>query len=200
MAAKGFPTAPSTSRSTARRATASARSCRRASRCGCTATPTTMSARACPAAALVVRPSDNAPADFVAEENIIAGNVILFGATSGQAFLRGHGRRAVRGPQLRRARGGRGRRRPRLRVHDRRQGRRSSDPTGRNFAAGMSGGVAYVYDPDGTSAGQPQRRDGRSRATSTTTTSSGCTDMITAHVDATDSAVGQRILAIGRTS
>ena len=38
---------------------------------------------------IVVRPSDDAPADFVAEDNIIAGNVILFGATSGQAFLRG---------------------------------------------------------------------------------------------------------------
>src|SRR6185295_17129816 len=38
---------------------------------------------------IVVRPSDNAPADYVAEDNIIAGNVILFGATSGQVFLRG---------------------------------------------------------------------------------------------------------------
>ena len=38
---------------------------------------------------IVVRPSDNAPADYVAEDNIIGGNVILFGATSGQAFLRG---------------------------------------------------------------------------------------------------------------
>ncbi len=27
-------------------------------------------------------------------------------------------------------------------------------PTGRNFAAGMSGGVAYVYDPDGSFAGR----------------------------------------------
>ena len=38
---------------------------------------------------MVVRPSDNAPEDYVAEDNIIAGNVILFGATSGEAFLRG---------------------------------------------------------------------------------------------------------------
>ena len=37
----------------------------------------------------------------------------------------------------------RGRGRPRLRVHDRRS-RRDPGPTGRNFAAGMSGGVAYV--------------------------------------------------------
>ena len=38
---------------------------------------------------IVVRPSDTAPSDYVAEENIIAGNVILFGATSGEVFLRG---------------------------------------------------------------------------------------------------------------
>ncbi len=38
---------------------------------------------------IVVRPSDDAPDDYVAEDNIIGGNVILFGATSGQAFLRG---------------------------------------------------------------------------------------------------------------
>ena len=54
---------------------------------------------------IVVRPSDDAPGDYVAEDNIIAGNVILFGATSGQVFLRGSGRRAVRGPQLGRTRG-----------------------------------------------------------------------------------------------
>ena len=67
--------------------------------------------------------------------------------------------------------------------------------TGRNFAAGMSGGVAYVYDPDGRIAGQPQRRDGRTRELSTRMTWTTCTASIQAHVDATDSAVGQRILA-----
>ena len=38
---------------------------------------------------LIVRPPLDAPADFVAEENIIAGNVILYGATGGEVFLRG---------------------------------------------------------------------------------------------------------------
>ena len=56
---------------------------------GATATPTTTSARACPADASWCARRDDAPADFVAEDNIIAGNVILFGATSGEAFLRG---------------------------------------------------------------------------------------------------------------
>ena len=56
--------------------------------------------------------------------------------------------RAVRGPQQRRAHGGGGRGRPRLRVHDRRP-RGGLGRTGRNFAAGMSGGVAFVLDVAG---------------------------------------------------
>jgi glutamate synthase (NADPH/NADH) large chain len=36
-------------------------------------------------------------------------------------------------------------------------------PTGRNFGAGMSGGIAYVYDPTRTSA-SGSTRDGRRRA------------------------------------
>lgn len=70
---------------------------------------------------IVVRPSDDAPQDYVAEDNIIGGNVILFGATSGEVYLRGvvGERFAVRNSGPRR---GRGCRRSRLRVHDRRQG------------------------------------------------------------------------------
>ncbi len=56
------------------------------------------------------------------------------------------GRRAVLRPQLRRGRGRRGRGRPRLRVHDRWHACVVLGPTGRNFAAGMSGGTAYVLD------------------------------------------------------
>ena len=83
----GCPTTRSTSPSPARPASRSARSCRAASRCGCSATPTTTSARACPAAgsscgrtAARLRP---------AEHNVIAGNVIGYGATTGEIFLRG---------------------------------------------------------------------------------------------------------------
>ena len=60
----------------------------------------------------------------------------------------GRGRRAVLRAQLRRGRRGRRRGRPRLRVHDRRPGG-GAGPTGRNFGAGMSGGIAYVLDTDG---------------------------------------------------
>ena len=117
-AARACPTARSTSRSTVRPARASARSCRAASRCGSKATPTTTSARACRAARSCC--ARRASSKFVAEENIIAGNVILYGATGGERVHPRRGRRAVLRAQLRRDRGGRGRRRPRLRVHDRR--------------------------------------------------------------------------------
>jgi glutamate synthase domain-containing protein 3 len=88
-------------------------------------------------------------ATFPAHENIIAGNTLLYGATSGQVYLRG--------------------------VVGERFGVRNSGAhavvegtgdhcceymtggvivvlgrTGRNFAAGMSGGIAYVWDEDGT--------------------------------------------------
>src|SRR5205807_113230 len=38
---------------------------------------------------LVVRPPNDVHPDFVAEDNVIAGNVILYGATAGEAYLRG---------------------------------------------------------------------------------------------------------------
>ena len=56
------------------------------------------------------------------------------------------GGRAVCRAQQRRACGRRRRRRPRLRVYDRRTRRRCWAAPGRNFAAGMSGGIAYVLD------------------------------------------------------
>ena len=67
-------------------------------------------------------------------------------------------------------------------------------PTGRNFAAGMSGGITFVHDPnnvlgDNLNAEMVLLEDlGPDDA-------EYVHDMITAHVDATDSAVGQRILA-----
>jgi glutamate synthase (NADPH) large chain len=86
---------------------------------------------------------------FVAEENVVVGNTVLYGATSGRAFFRGlagerfgvrnsgadavvegvgdHGCEYMTGG--------------RVVVLGR---------TGRNFAAGMSGGIAYVLDEDGT--------------------------------------------------
>ncbi|ALG83325.1 glutamate synthase large subunit [Gordonia phthalatica] len=97
---------------------------------------------------IVVRPSRKAPAEFVAEENIIGGNVIAFGGTGGKMFLRGRvGERfCVRNSGVQAVVEG---------VGDHGCEYMTGGTavilgrTGRNFAAGMSGGVAYVYNPHG---------------------------------------------------
>jgi len=84
---------------------------------------------------------------FRAEENIIAGNVALYGATSGELYLRGVAaeRFCVRNSGAVAVVEGVG-------DHgcEYMTGGRCVvlGETGRNFAAGMSGGIAYVYDPD----------------------------------------------------
>ncbi|MYC30516.1 MAG: glutamate synthase large subunit [Chloroflexi bacterium] len=85
--------------------------------------------------------------DFVAEDNIIIGNVALYGATGGQAFIRGMGgeRFCVRNSGVQAVIEG---------IGDHGCEYMTGGvavilgPTGRNFAAGMSGGIAFVYDPD----------------------------------------------------
>ncbi len=85
---------------------------------------------------------------FKAEENVIVGNTVLYGATSGRAFFRGLAgeRFAVRNSGASAVVEGVG-------DHgcEYMTGGRVVvlGPTGRNFAAGMSGGIAYVLDPDG---------------------------------------------------
>ncbi len=94
---------------------------------------------------LVVRPPETAP--FRAEDQIVAGNVILYGATSGTAFLRGQvGERfCVRNSGALAVVEGVG-------DHgcEYMTGGRVVvlGPTGRNFGAGMSGGLAFIYDPE----------------------------------------------------
>ena len=97
---------------------------------------------------------------FAAEENIIIGNVALYGATSGEAYIRGMAgeRFCVRNSGVQRR--GRSGRRPRLRIHDRRPRRRARADRP-NFAAGMSGGIAYVLDEHGDFATQLQQGNGR---------------------------------------
>jgi glutamate synthase (NADPH/NADH) large chain len=87
-------------------------------------------------------------ATFVPEENVIVGNVAFYGATGGEAYIRG-----VAGERFCVRNSG---------VHAVVEGLGDHGceymtggrvvvlgPTGRNFAAGMSGGVAYVLDVDG---------------------------------------------------
>ena len=98
---------------------------------------------------IVVRPPLDAHGSFVAEDNVIAGNVILYGATAGDVYLRGvvGERFCVRNSGATAVVEGVG-------DHgcEYMTGGRVVvlGPTGRNFGAGMSGGMAFVYDPDDT--------------------------------------------------
>jgi glutamate synthase (NADPH/NADH) large chain len=90
---------------------------------------------------------------FVAEENILIGNVALYGATSGEAYFRGVAaeRFCVRNSGAMTVVEGVG-------DHgcEYMTGGRVVilGATGRNFAAGMSGGIAYIWDPDSKFAPQ----------------------------------------------
>ncbi|MCA9393485.1 MAG: glutamate synthase large subunit [Candidatus Omnitrophica bacterium] len=95
---------------------------------------------------IVIRPSRKAT--FVPEENIIIGNVVLYGAIKGEAYFRGIAgeRFCVRNSGARTVVEGIGDHGCEYMTGGRVVvlGR-----TGRNFAAGMSGGVAYIWDKDG---------------------------------------------------
>ncbi|MCP4521450.1 MAG: glutamate synthase large subunit [Cytophagales bacterium] len=86
---------------------------------------------------------------YAPKENIIVGNVAFYGATSGEAYIRGIGgeRFCVRNSGAKAVIEGIG-------DHGCEYMTGGTavvlGKTGRNFAAGMSGGVAYVYDVDGT--------------------------------------------------
>ena len=87
--------------------------------------------------------------DFVPEENVIAGNTGLYGATSGEFYVAGcvGERFGVRNSGATAVIEGAG-----DHCCEYMTGGRVVvlGPTGRNFAAGMSGGLAYVYDPNHT--------------------------------------------------
>jgi glutamate synthase (NADPH) large chain len=95
---------------------------------------------------VVVRPSIDFRGD--AAQNIIVGNTVLYGATTGEAFFRGVAgeRFAVRLSGATAVVEGTG-------DHGCEYMTGGTvlvlGKTGRNFAAGMSGGIAYVYDEDG---------------------------------------------------
>jgi glutamate synthase (NADPH/NADH) large chain/glutamate synthase (ferredoxin) len=98
---------------------------------------------------LAVRPPE--ASTFRAEENVVVGNTVLYGATSGRAFFRGLAgeRFAVRNSGVSAVVEGVG-------DHgcEYMTGGRVVvlGPTGRNFGAGMSGGIAYVLDREGAFA------------------------------------------------
>ncbi len=94
---------------------------------------------------IVIYPPKESP--FKAEEQILIGNVVLYGATSGECYFRGVAaeRFCVRNSGASAVVEGVG-------DHgcEYMTGGRAVilGPTGRNFAAGMSGGIAYVWDPE----------------------------------------------------
>lgn len=135
-----------------------------------------------------------AGSDFVAEENIIVGNVTLYGATAGEAYIRGMAgeRFCVRNSGATAVVEGVGDHGCEYMTGGRVVvlGR-----TGRNFAAGMSGGIAYVLDESG---------DFPSRCNQDMVDLEPLEDpeeiqqvkaMIQRHWEATNSALAQRILA-----
>ena len=97
-------------------------------------------------ARLIIRPP--LAAGFKAEENVIIGNVAFYGATGGEAFIRGIAgeRFCVRNSGVQAVVEGTG-----DHACEYMTGGRVVilGPTGRNTAAGMSGGVAYVLDEQG---------------------------------------------------
>jgi glutamate synthase (NADPH/NADH) large chain/glutamate synthase (ferredoxin) len=100
---------------------------------------------------VAIRPPEGTT--FKAEENVIVGNTVLYGATKGKAFFHGLAgeRFAVRNSGADAVVEG---------VGDHGCEYMTGGhvvvlgPTGRNFAAGMSGGIAYVLDVDGGFAGR----------------------------------------------
>jgi len=98
-------------------------------------------------AKIIVKPPPECP--IVPEDNILIGNVVLYGATSGECYFRGVAgeRFCVRNSGAWAVVEGVG-------DHgcEYMTGGRVAvlGKTGRNFAAGMSGGIAFVYDEDGT--------------------------------------------------
>ena len=136
---------------------------------------------------IAVRPALDAT--FAAEDNVIAGNTLLYGATSGSLFVRGRvGERfCVRNSGATAVVEGVG-----DHACEYMTGGRVAilGPTGRNVAAGMSGGIAYVADLDVTDVNpemvELEALDDGDRET--------LRQMLTDHVAETDSVLGAALL------
>ena len=140
---------------------------------------------------VIVPPEDSG---FVAEDNIIIGNVAMYGATGGEVFIRGRAgeRFCVRNSGVTTVVEGVG-------DHGCEYMTRGTmvclGAAGRNFAAGMSGGVAYVLDEEGDFATRCnmgmvellplEEDDDRAKLH----------QLVQRHLQYTESAVAQRLLA-----
>jgi len=142
---------------------------------------------------LIVRPDRGAP--FVAEDNIIAGNVIAYGATSGEIFIRGQvGERfCVRNSGVHAVVEG---------VGDHALEYMTGGiavilgAVGRNVGAGMSGGIGYILDLN-PSRVNPEMVD---LDPLTADDQDELRSLILRHVEETESAIGAQLLADWDTS
>ncbi len=134
-----------------------------------------------------------AVADFLAEENVIIGNVCFYGATGGEAYINGiagerfcvrnsgviavvegvgdHGCEYMTGGKV-----------------------VVLGKTGRNFAAGMSGGIAYVYDKDNIFSKGLCNLEMVDLVALNTSDTSDLKQMITAHASYTNSTLAAKFL------
>lgn len=154
--------------------------------------PTTTSAKGLSGGKIILYPPKGST--FVAEENIITGNVAFYGATGGEAYIRGlAGKRfCVRNSGVRAVVEGVG-----DHACEYMTGGKAViiGPTGRNFAAGMSGGIAYVLDEAGDFATRCNTEMVDLEQLEDPEEIRELHDMIQNHVKYTGSAKGDRVLA-----
>ncbi len=141
---------------------------------------------------LAIYPNRGVP--FVAEDNILVGNVCFYGATGGKAFIRG-----VAGERFCVRNSG-------AEVVVEGIGDHGCEymtgglaiilgKTGRNFGAGMSGGIAYVYDADGDFAEKCNMEMIEIEKVHANQDIANLKDMINAHQTKTGSTVAEGMLA-----
>jgi glutamate synthase domain-containing protein 2/glutamate synthase domain-containing protein 3 len=136
---------------------------------------------------------DVVAAGFVPEEHVVVGNVCLYGATSGKAFFRGKAgeRFCVRNSGALAVVEG---------VGDHGCEYMTGGTmvclgeTGRNFAAGMSGGIAYIYDPEGKFPARCNMGLVGLETIDTEDEKEEVFGYIQEHVEVTGSSVGQKML------
>ncbi|HVA25420.1 MAG TPA: glutamate synthase large subunit, partial [Chloroflexota bacterium] len=132
-------------------------------------------------------------ATFKAEENIIIGNVSLYGATGGEVFIRGVAgeRFAVRNSGATVVVEGCG-------DHGCEYMTKGVavvlGRTGRNFAAGMSGGIAYVHDVDGDFRGRLNPAMVQAEAVTDKADQAQLRELVRRHAQLTESDVARHIL------
>ena len=141
---------------------------------------------------LVLRPDEKAR--YAAEENIIVGNVALYGATSGQAYINGMAgeRFCVRNSGAVAVVEGVGEHGCEYMTGGRVV---VLGPVGKNFAAGMSGGVAYVLDEESTLYRNLNKAMVSMEKVESKFDREELYRLIDAHVQHTGSPKGRRILA-----